>query len=165
MRKPPCNFTPGRKATYLKSLEATGEVSASAAAAGVSRASIYYAMEHDDAFREACETAKGVLTGLLLKTCHRLAIDGVLHETLDPETGKVIRRKRVYDTRILLAWLKRRDREHWGDQVKVAKTVQVTHTARIEVENLTPASRLAARRLLATLPRITVDETPMTPGE
>ena len=151
-------FTPEVQARYLACLERSGEVSASAAAAGVARSTIYDHMGSDPAFKDACEAATGALMRRLMATCETLALDGVLHETLDPKTGNVIRRKRVYNARIILAWLKRRDRANWGDQVKVDKTVAVTHTARIEVENMTPESRLAARRFLATLPRITVDE-------
>ena len=157
-RNCPSKLTPARQAVYLKALEGCGEVTASAATAGITRRTVYARMDADPDFKDACDKAKGALIGRLMATCETLALEGVLHETFDPKTGNVIRRKRVFDARIVLAWLKRLEREKWGDQVKVNKQVQVTHTARIEVENMTPESRTAARKFLATLPRITVDD-------
>jgi len=151
----PRKFTPDKRTLYLKALEATGEVSPSASAVGVSRQCIYDTMEHDPEFRDACEQAQGKLDARLMATVEKLALKGMVTVKYD-KNGKVASRRRSFDTRMVIAWLKRRDRAAWGDQLAVDKRVTgtVIHEQRIRVEDMTPQQLRAARAFVETLPRV-----------
>jgi hypothetical protein len=155
----PTKFTPDKQAAYLKALEHTGEVSPSAASVGVSRQCIYDRMKVDPDFREQCEAAQGRLDALIMETVRKLVVEGTVTETYG-KNGEVVSRKRVFSDRILNAWLKRRDREAWGDKVDVDQRVSgtVVQEQRIRVEDMTPAQLTAARAFVATLPAGPVDE-------
>ncbi len=149
----PTKFTPTKQAAYVKALEQSGEVSPCAAAVGVSRQCIYDRMKVDPDFRDACEMAQGRLDAEIMATVKRLTVEGTVTETFG-KNGEVVSRKRVFSERILIAWLKRRDRAAWGDKVEVDQTLhgKVISEQRIRVEDMTPAQLTAARAFVATLP-------------
>ncbi len=151
----PRKFTPHKRTLYLKALEQSGEIAPCAAAVEVSRQCIYDTMKRDPDFRDACEEAQGRLDAKIMATVERLAVEGTVVYTYD-KNGKVATEKRVFSERVLLAWLKRRHREDWGDKVEVDQRVSgtVIQEQRIRVEDMTPAQLRAARAFVATLPRV-----------
>lgn len=153
MVKPPTKFTPAKQALYLKALEDTGVLSSSAAAAGVGRQCIYDRMKVDPEFLTACEEAQGRLDSRLMASVRNLAIEGTITERFG-KNGEVVSRTTVVDTRMLIAWLKMRDRAAWGDKVEVDKKLTTHHIEerRIRVEDMTGKQLMAARAFVATLP-------------
>lgn len=147
-------FDAEAKAAFVLAYERTGEKKAAAAAVGVSRVTVYTHLAKDSEFREECERARGRLYGLIVEKLKHLAIEGVEKTTYDKD-GNVVAVTRTYEPRLMLAWLKRLEREKWGDQVKVDQNVRgqidVKET-RVRVEDLTPDQRRAARDFLSTLP-------------
>lgn len=149
----PTKFTPDKQALYLAALELSGEVSPCAAAVGVSRQCIYDRMKADPEFAALCEVAQGRLDAEIMTTVRTLAIKGTTVYTYGKD-GKVASEKTVFSERIILAWLKRRDRAAWGDKLDVDKTTTTHHIEerRIRVEDMTGAQLMAARAFVATLP-------------
>jgi len=153
MEAPQIQFDAERKAAFVLAYERTGEKKAAAAAVGVTRQTIYNHLETDPAFREACEAARGRLLESCIATLKKLAIDGVEKTTFDKDGNKVSV-TRVYSERMLLAWLKRLEREKWGDKVAVDQTVHATvrNTHEITPAQLDRVQRSRVRDLLDTLP-------------
>jgi hypothetical protein len=153
MVKPPTKFTPAKQAAYLAALEETGEVSSSAALVKVSRQCVYDRMKADPEFLTACEEAQGRLDARIMATVRKLAVEGTTVYTYGKD-GKVATEKRVFSERVLLAWLKARHRERWGDKVEVDQNVHgtVVSEQRIRVEDMSPEQLRAARAFVATLP-------------
>ena len=149
----PTKFTPILQAVYLEALESTGEVSSSASLAEVSRQCIYDRMKADPEFLAACEAAQGRLDARIMGTVRKLAVEGTTVYTYGKD-GKVATEKVVFSERVLLAWLKARHRDIWGDKVEVDQTLHgtVISEQRIRVEDMTPAQLTAARAFVATLP-------------
>lgn len=150
---PPTKLTPTKQAAYLVALESTGVLSSSAALVKVSRQCIYDRMKVDHEFRTACEEAQGRLDARLMASVRMLAIEGTVTERFGKK-GEVVSRTTVVDTRMLIAWLKMRDRAAWGDKLDVDKTTTTHHIEerRIRVEDMTGAQLMAARAFVATLP-------------
>lgn len=151
--RPATKLTPPKRAAYVKALERNGELTACAALVGVSRQCIYDAMNRDPEFRDACEMAQGRLDARIMATVDKLACEGTVVYTYG-KNGEVATEKRVYDPRIILAWLKRRNRAEWGDKVEVDQTItgHVVTEQRIRVEDMSPEQLAAARAFVATLP-------------
>ena len=148
----PTKLTPKKQALYLKALEDTGVLTSSAASAGVGRQCIYDRMKADPEFRIACEAAQGRLDARLMASVRKLAVEGTITERYG-KNGEVVSRTTTIDTRMLIAWLKMRDRASWGDKVEVDKTLTTHHIEerRIKVEDMTGAQLMAARAFVATL--------------
>ena len=145
----PSKFDEARRAVFLEVLEHTGEVTAAAARAGVSRSCAYNTAKTDPEFADACEAALGRLDEERLKVFRRLAIDGVTKTTYDKD-GNVVAVTKVFSERLLLAWIKRHKPVEWGDKVQIDQTVT-------EVRAFVPQDipKEAARKLriaLAALP-------------
>ena len=149
-------FDAEKRGAFCLAMERTGEISAAAAAVNISRTTVYDAIKRDPEFAADVAKAKGRLLERLLGTAKTVAIEGIVEKFYDKD-GNVTREVRRYDTRVLLAWLKRLAPE-WGDRVKVDQKVEHTgtvehqHSGRIEVEKMTTEQRDAARAFLATLP-------------
>lgn len=154
MSRLPSKFTPPKQALYLEALEQSGEVTAASSAAGVGRQCIYDRMKADPDFAALCEQAQSRLDARIMGTVQKLAIEGTTVYTYGKD-GQVATEKVVYSERILLAWLKRRNRAEWGDRVEVDQQVSgtVVHEQRIRVEDMSPEQLRAARAFVGTLPR------------
>jgi len=150
---PQTQFDAERKAAFVAAYEDTGEKKAAAASVGVTRQTIYNHIASDPEFRDACEAARGRLLGKLTRTLKKLAIDGVTKKTYDKD-GDVVSETKQYDVRALLAWLKRLEREKWGDKVAVDQTVNATVTNKHEITpaQLDRTQRNRVRDLLDALP-------------
>lgn len=149
----PYKFDAERKAAFVLAFERCGgEISAAAAAVKVSRVTVYTHLKNDPEFAEAVEQAEGRIDEMMMAQVKRLAIDGV-EEPMFDKTGKQVGVRRKYSERVLLAWLKRRNRE-WRDHLHVDKTVQgrVEHEHRVTPRELPKEARNRVRDLLDTLP-------------
>ena len=149
----PTVFRDDVRAAFLLAYERSGSVNAAAASAGVSERVVRYHRDTDPEFRDEMAAALGRLDEEMMRQVKHLALEGV-EEPIFDKLGTQIGTKRRYSERVLLAWLKRLESGSWLDRqrVEVAGTVQHEHSGRIEVADMTPEQRLAARRFLATLP-------------
>lgn len=145
---PPRKMTPDVKAAFLNALAKLGEPKAACAAARISWPTMARERKRDPEFAEGYKEAMAALDEELMGVARMLAIEGVLEETLDPRSGKVIRRRRRYDARLLEKWLKRRMPQEWGDKVRVEASGTINHVAQLAPADLTALQRRAMRQLL-----------------
>jgi len=146
---PQTQFTAERKAAFIAAYEDSGEKKAAAASVGVTRQTIYDHIAKDAEFKAACEAARGRLLGKLTKTLKKLAIDGVTKKTFDKD-GALSSETKVYNVPALLAWLKRLEREKWGDKVQVDQTV-TTKATDTRVDDIPRDARDKLREALAAM--------------
>lgn len=145
-------FTPEVRAAFLVALRRTGVITAAAAAVGIAVRTINYHRHKDSEFDDQVAEALGLLDEEMMDQVRKLAIDGVI-ETLYDKNGNEIGERRRYDSKLLLAWLRRQDTLSWAPQVHVSGAIAHDHSHRVEAERrLTPEQRRAARAFLNTLP-------------
>lgn len=106
--KPPVKFTPQKKRKFLEILSKTGNINASAAAVGVSRATIYKLTSKDKVFRERVEMAKDKALGILELAAVKRGVEGV-EVILRDRNGKAIGTKREYSDRLLIKMMEAND--------------------------------------------------------
>ena len=148
---PQTKFTPERKAIFLAEYERLGEKKSAAAAAGVTRQTIYDHIATDPEFARQCEAARDALVGDIVNRLRHCAIEGTVKKTYDKDGNKVSE-TRVYDARLMLAWLKRLERDKWGDKVAVDQTV-TTKAPETKVNDIPRAARDKLREALRELRR------------
>lgn len=151
----PLKFDEARRAVFIDALEQSGEVTAAAAVAGISRQTAYDTARKDPEFAEACEAALGRLDAERLRVFRKLAIEGVEKRTYDKD-GNVSSVTRVFSERLLLAWIKRHKPDEWGDKVQVEQTV--TDKRELSVRDIPREARLKLRAALAALPAAKPDD-------
>jgi len=145
----PLKFTEEKRARFLACLEQTGEITAAAAVAGISRQTAYDTANREPAFAEAIEAALGRLDEERLRIFRKLAIEGVEKVTYDKD-GNVAARTRVFSERLLLAWIKRHKPQEWGEKIQVDQTT--TERRELSVRDIPREARLKLREALAALP-------------
>lgn len=149
---PQTKFDAERKAAFVLAYERSGEMTAACAAIKISRVTAYAHLKSDPAFSEAIDEADGRLYETMMATVKKLAIDGVVKTTYDKDGNKVSV-TRVYSERMLLAWLKRRRREDWGDKLAVDQTVNAKHTHQVlDPKKLPREARDRLREALEQIP-------------
>lgn len=148
----PAKFTPAVRAAYVEALARLASHKAAAAHVGVAYCTAWKWRKKDPELEAECENALGQAYGELLTVARKLAIEGLVIETLD-KAGNVIKTERRYSERILLRMLARLDPAGWSDKLQVdSKSTVEVHDKRIKVEAMTPSQRRAARRFLETIP-------------
>ena len=148
----PAKFTPAVRAAYVEALGKLASHKAAAAHVGVAYCTAWKWRKKDPIFAAECEQALGEAYGELLHVARKLAIEGLVIETLD-KAGNVIKTERRYSERILLRMLARLDPAGWSDKLHVdSKTTVELSDKRIKVEDMTPAQKRAARDYLRTVP-------------
>jgi len=150
---PQTQFDAERKAAFVLAYERTGEKKAAAAAVGVTRQTIYDHLRKDPEFARDVEQARGRLLETLMNRLKHVAVDGVKTTRYDKD-GNKISETVTYDVRALLAWLKRLERDKWGDKVAVDQKVRghVEHDHRVTPKDLPVEARRRMRDLLDALP-------------
>ena len=148
---PQTQFDAEQKAAFVLAYERSGEKKAAAAAVGVTRQTIYNHLAKDSQFVADCEAARGRLLEKCISRLKHLAIDGVTKTTYDKDGNKVSVTK-IYSERMLLAWLKRLEREKWGDRVDVNQKVSGTVEHRTPITQVPKEARTRLRDALAELP-------------
>ena len=146
-------FDAERKAMFLLAYARSTEITAAAAAARVSRVTVYNHLNSDPEFAADFERVDGEIDEMMMGQLKKVAIDGVKKTTFDKDGNKVSETM-IYDNRCLLAWLQRRRRKEWGNHVQVDQKVEATHTVKHEVQpaKLNREQRNRVRDLLDTLP-------------
>ncbi len=116
--------TPGAREAFLAALEESGNVTASATAAGLKRSTVYQWRSEDPEFAEAWDAALELGLDALEDEAIRRGKDGVESYVvshgrivLGPDGKPLIERK--YSDGLLLAILRARRREVWGDKQDV----------------------------------------------
>lgn len=145
-------FTAELKALFVAAYEDTGEKKAAAAAVGMTRQTIYNHLGTDPEFAAACEAARGRLLAVCVGQLRKLAIDGVKKTTYDKD-GKKVSETMIYSERMLLAWLKRLERDKWGDKIAVDQKVTVKEETK--PQDIPPHAREKLREALAAIRRDT----------
>jgi hypothetical protein len=150
---PQVQFDAERRAAWLLAYERTGEKKAACGAVGIGRQTLYDHLRRDPEFRAQAEAARDRLLETLMGRLKHVAVDGVEKTTYDKD-GNVLSVTRTYDVRALLAWIKRLERDKWGDHVQVDKTVKgsVDHVHRVKPAELPKVARDRMRDLLDALP-------------
>ena len=97
-------FTSRARATFLQTLQATGNVTTAAMAAGVSRRTPYEHREKDEAFAAAWKEAEEIATDALEAEARRRAVEGVDEPVF--HKGVVVGQIRRYSDRMLEILLK-----------------------------------------------------------
>lgn len=153
MEAPQTQFDAERKAAFVLAYERSGEKKAAAAAVGVTRQTVYDHLRKDPEFARDVELARGRLLDKLMQTLRLVGVDGVEEKHYDRE-GNVTRVTRKIDVRALLAWIKRLERDKWGDKVAVDQKVQgrVEHEHSVKPAQLDRVARAKVRDLLESLP-------------
>lgn len=146
---PQTQFTSELKAAFVLAYERSGEKKAAAAAVGMTRQTIYNHLGSDPEFAADCERARGRLLETCIERLKHLAIDGVLKTTYDKD-GNVVAVTKIYSERMLLAWLKRLERDKWGD--KVAVDQKITAHVTTAPKDIPREARRSLRAALALLP-------------
>lgn len=146
-------FDAERKAAFVLAYERSGEKKAAAAAVGVNRDTVYEHLAKDPEFKADCEAARGRLLETCIKRLKHLAIDGVTKTTYDKD-GVVVAVTKIYSERLLLAWLKRLERDKWGDKLRVDQKVSGIVEHRTPITQVPREARNRLRDALDALPDI-----------
>ena len=101
-------WTPERKALFLETLAATGNVRAACKRVGLSREAAYRLRRREALFARGWDTALLVARDLTAETLGDRAIDGIEEDIW--HRGELVGTKRRYDTRLLLAHMARLDK-------------------------------------------------------
>lgn len=107
-------FTRARRALFLETLRATGNVSEAARAAAVSRSRVYQVREGSEPFARAWEDAVCAVEDRIEAEALRRAVDGV--EEPYYYQGKECGTVRKYSDQLLMFLLKTRCPERYGDK-------------------------------------------------
>ena len=121
----------GQRARFLESLASTGNVSASAAAVGLSRNTIYILRREDEEFADAFADAIEQATDALEAEARRRALDGVEEPVVsagrlvvDPQTDKPLMVRRYSDT-LMVTLLKAHRPDKFKDRAAVETSGRV----------------------------------------
>jgi hypothetical protein len=148
---PQTKFTAEKRAAFVEAYRHTGEKKAAAAAAGVNVHTVYNHLHENPEFRDECEAARHELLGEIVSRLRHCAIEGVVKRTYDKD-GNLASETRVYDSKLMLAWLKRLERQKWGDKVQVDQNVTVKEPS-TRVNDIPRDARDHMREALAAMRR------------
>jgi len=135
---------PNTRALFLAALGESGELSPSAAAAGVSRSCVYDHLDRDPQFASECDAAVGRLRQQAHETLKRLAVDGVPEPIFDKD-GVQVGERRKYDVRALLRLIERHDRQ-WRAGIDIEQKVEVK--GKVDISQMGTEDKAALRDLL-----------------
>jgi hypothetical protein len=99
VRKKAQMLDPPRVKKFLKELERTGNLAASASRVNVTKAAIYAAMKRDEFFKEAVEMARARAAHDIENELRRRGIEGYEEEVF--HNGEMVGTKRKYSDRLL----------------------------------------------------------------
>ncbi|RME68413.1 MAG: hypothetical protein D6782_01170, partial [Alphaproteobacteria bacterium] len=115
-------WTPARQRRFLKALAQTANVSASAAAAGLSRSAVYRQRAGDAAFAEAWDEALNTALDALEEALMKRAIQGVDKPVF--YGGKPCGSTRTYSDALAMFLLKSRRPEVYGEVAAARRAVR-----------------------------------------
>lgn len=120
----PVADVPATKAAFLKAYSELGVVTHAAAAAGVSRQTIYQWQEHDEAFGLLMNQSRGEADDAIRREIHRRAIDGLDKPVY--QGGRQVGTIREYSDTLLIFLAKSRMPEFRDKQ-------QIEHTGELAI--------------------------------